>query len=149
MPRSVSRRSRALVVLRLNTEYRDLAERGLQFGGDPGDIGRGHPVCRRCEQLRDDRQCRQADGERRANPRPGALRPAVSFRLRCALASQPKAPSHGVALPLYYKKVRRDGCQSCGVGGGAVCWLRLALHNCERDIWITTLLKDARAFSTR
>jgi hypothetical protein len=54
------------------------------------------------------------------------LRPAGSFRLRCALASQPKAPSHGVALPLYHKKVRCDGCQSCGVGGGTVgffAWL--------------------------
>src|SRR5277367_2242466 len=35
------------------------------------------------------------------------------------------------------------------VGGGAAGWLRLARDDCERDIWITTLLKYARAFSTR
>jgi hypothetical protein len=118
MPRPVGGRSRTVGVVGLNAENRDVAECGLQFTGDFRGSARDHPVGRRREQLRDDRQCRQADGERRANPRPGALRPAGSFRLRCALASQPKAPSHGVALPLYHKKVRCDGCQSFGAGDG-------------------------------
>jgi hypothetical protein len=68
------------------------------------------------------------------------LRPAGSFRLRCALASQPKAPSHGVAFPLLIRKYGPTGVNRVAAAAARSAGFAWARHDCKRDIWIRTLL---------
>ena len=86
-------RGGALAVFGLNAEDCRVPESGFQIGGDRGEVRlRRHPMRRRRQHLRDEREDRQASGERRAKGVKALAAPCLRLAFRRSYPAQPKLP---------------------------------------------------------